>query len=149
MENFSPTETFITRMIIGLILSFGMAKPTLNQSINSPRTKQDILKISPAKLVEKVGQKIKANPKMTSSEVTAFANSLLEQNGYDYTFDVCEFISKPVSDMNQKDGTFLFRSFLKRVDGTKQLIQFSSGDSAPCGECFAKFPVRKFSTKWI
>jgi hypothetical protein len=68
---------------------------------------------------------------------------MLEKYGYDYAFDVCEFISKPISGMDQKDGTYQFRSFLRRVDGTKQLVQFASGDGGACGECFADFPVRK------
>lgn len=143
MKYFPPTKTFLTRMITGLILSVCLATPTLNQSINSPRTKQDILKISPAKLVEKVGQKIKANPKMTSSVVTAFANSLLEKYGYDYAFEVCEFISRPNGVDSFFEAKKVFQKNLLKLNGSKQPIQFSGVMGGMCSECFAEFPVRK------
>ena len=149
MKYHSLRSIIFFRLMRIMILAFALTFATSHQNVQSQTKPEKIIRISPAKLVEKVRKKIQTNPKISTTEVTAFANSMLEKYGYDYVFDVCEFISKPISGMNQKDGTYLFRSFLKRVDGTKQLIQFSSEISGACGECFAEFPVRKLSSSEI
>ena len=77
MKNFSPTQNLIYAiMIIGLILSVwsGDSRFESIQSILRERIRE-FSKFLPLNSSKKLHKKIKANPKMTATEVTAFANS--------------------------------------------------------------------------
>ena len=98
-------------------------------------------------------KKIEAQPNISAEQITAFANLILEKRGYDYSFDVCEFLtftkSNAISKRDEAYGTFLYRAPFFQMDGEKLTVQFSSGEAAPCGECFTEFPVHKLSATEI
>lgn len=143
MNNHSRRKNLLIRIIGALILSTVFVAPALNQSTSSQVAKTNVFNITPSKLLEKVRKKIQVNPKISTAEVTDFANSILEKNGYNYAFDVCEFIGIPrVSEPSQNK---FYRGYLFSLDGSKHSIRFSGVQGGMCSECFANFPIHKLT----
>src|SRR5262245_48234347 len=53
-----------------------------------------ILKVIPSSLEEDVSQLIQRKPRVTAQEVTAHANALLKQKGFNFDFGANEFIKQ-------------------------------------------------------
>jgi len=51
------------------------------------------VQISASKILSEVAERKKKQPGITSKELAAYANELLETRGFDYDFDVCDILS--------------------------------------------------------
>ena len=60
---------------------------TSTPSVSTPRRTR-ALKVSASNILEDLAQRKKKEPAITSKELAAYANDLLEKRGFDYMFDV-------------------------------------------------------------
>lgn len=99
-----------------LLLVIGAGNTLLAQIASkiSTTSSAKIVKLTPARLEAQVKKKIEAQPNISAEQITAFANLILEKRGYDYSFDVCEFLtftkSNAISKRDEAYGTFLYHA---------------------------------------
>lgn len=133
--------------IWGAVLVFSLLLPARSGSQPS-QTQQ----ITPSSLDEDVSRFIERKPNATAKEVTAYANALLKQKGFNYTVGACEFIKQhklsPVRATNENQIAEYYRLPLRLLDGTVQVFEGEvSGD--PCDYCVLLLPALKLSKQEI
>ena len=124
-----------------LLISFG----TLVLAQTPPR----VVKISASNIVSDIAERKKQQPGITSKELAAYANELLEKRGFDYDFEVCDILSA-------RDRKSTAKSFAKRypaslTDGQKLTLQLdvSNPRDGLCGECWLLMPSHRVTKREI
>lgn len=94
--------------------------------------------------------RLKQQPRTSEQELADYANSLLAQNGFDYNFDVCEFL-KLISQKNSTQTSSQYQFQMTQVDGRKVTLQIGGVAvyDGMCGECFFALPSLSVTKKEI
>jgi hypothetical protein len=113
-------------------------------AIRRAQAQQRVVKISQSPLVKMLRDRMDQEPRLSEEEEEDYANRLLSQYGFDYQFDVCEFI-KLIPQKKPTQGPSQYRFQMTRADGGKVRLE-TGGDAISdgmCGECFFSFPAQR------
>jgi len=129
-----------------LVISFSV--PTAAQTKPAP------IKIVPPNLYQEIEKKAAAEPNITPAMLAKYANDLLAKKGFDFQFDLCEFLKKynrtpPSRLASNKPRTY--RLPMTQTDGRPVVFeaQMDSEGMGPCGECFVSIPATRVTAKEI
>ena len=117
-------------MLATVFLIFALLTPTA--SYQRPVT------VSSSKILEQLAERKQKEPAITSKELAALGNALLEKRGFDYMFDVCDIV--PKRDRASTETSVSYN--LSLTNGEKKNFKFTvAGDAeAMCGECWTMLP---------
>ena len=124
-------------MVLTVFLIIALLTPT--PSYQRPVT------VSSSKILEELAQRKQKEPAITSKQLAAIGNELLEKRGFDYMFDVCDILSK--RDRASIETTVGYDLSLK--NGEKRSFRFTvAGDvEGMCGECWTMLPSIQVTAK--
>ena len=108
-----------------------------------------ILKISPSNILTAVAEKKKYQPGITSKELAAYANGLLEKRGFDWEFDACDLLS--ARDLKSTAPGFQKRYRTSLINGQELTLnlEVSNPQDGLCGECWSHIPSRQVTDREI
>jgi hypothetical protein len=110
-------------MLPALLLIVALLTPASNY--------QRPVTLSSSNIIQELAQRKKTQPAITSKELAAVGNELLEKRGFDYSVDVCHILYMGKSTDSIANHEFTLAS------GGKQSFKFTvvSSNEALCGEC--------------
>lgn len=113
------------------------------------QTPRRVVKVTESNILSDVAEKKKQQPGITSKELAAFANDLLEKRGFDYEFDVCALLS--AGDLKSTAETFRKRYRASLTNGQKLTLSLDvfNGQNGMCGECWVHIPSRQVTSREI
>jgi len=102
-----------------------------------------VVKISESNILADVIERKKQQPAITSKELAAYANELLQKRGFDYNFDVCDILSS--RDQNSTAETLHKRHRALLINGQELTLDLdvSNPKEGLCGECWLLMPTRQ------
>jgi hypothetical protein len=115
-------------------------------AVEAPRARsldeQRVVRITPSLLMKMVRDRVEREPGMSDGVLAAYANGLLSQKGFDYQFDVCEFIRLLPQKRRAVEPPPSYRFQLTQASGGKIAFEIGNDDVSDgmCGECFFAFP---------
>lgn len=103
-----------------------------------PANYQRPVVVSSSKILEELAQRKQKEPAITSKQLAAIGNELLDKRGFDYRFDVCEIL--PTGRNKSTDSTI--RSEFSLANGGKRSFRLNvtGNEEAMCGECWTSLP---------
>ena len=112
-------------------------------SITATCFTQNLPKVLPSLLVKDVNARSTSNPKIEASELAAYANGKLKQNGYGFEVDPCDLKTETtkISFPGDDGGVFHIYRLKNSAGGYESFMAREPGD-APCG-CWLNLPVTK------
>ena len=102
-----------------------------------------VVKVSPSNILSDIADRKKKQPGITSKELAAYANELLEKKGFDYEFDACDLLS--ARDRKSTTPSFHKRYNVSLTGGQKLRLDFDvlNPEESMCGECWVHIPSRQ------
>lgn len=104
--------------------------------------------LKPSNIVDAVRLRKSQPPRLSASGLARYANELLAREGFDYSFDACDFFPPPSfarGDGMRPDGTFAritLEHRMTRADGREMTFRFVATDAAAiCSECYLTLPA--------
>lgn len=142
------SSLFLTLLVIVIALDCSL-RPSIavaKQARVSPKQSRALL-VSPANILDKISNKIKQRPSLSSKELACYANQLLEEKGFDYAFDVCDIVKQPKQIPSYSTATQRFTVAL--VNGRNLSFKFMVGSAQDslCGECWSDIPSVQVTRK--
>lgn len=101
--------------------------------------------VSSSKILEELAQRKQKEPAITSKQLAALGNELLEKRGFDYMFDVCDIV--PKRDRASAETSVSYN--LSLTNGEKRSFRFTvaSDTNGMCGECWTMLPSVQVTAK--
>lgn len=108
-----------------------------------------VVKVSASKILFDAAERKKNQPGITSKDLAAYANELLETRGFDYDFDVCDILS-----FRDKKSTasFLSKRYRASLTSGQELtldLNVLNPQESLCGECWLLIPIRLVTKREI
>lgn len=116
------------------------------------------VKLVPATLIADVRQKMEAEPGISSQQLAQYANELLVKKGFDFQFDLCEFVARhnPSRREEQRirrksvirpEADHQYKLPLTQTNGRRLVLEATATEeqmeSGLCGECFFSVPANR------
>lgn len=113
------------------------------RSQQSSAGQDNFSKLVPSPLSGLLKKRMEEQPEISSQELAAYANTVLAQEGFDYEFDICEFIRDKQDPQNISEEV-LRKTYplpMTQTNGERITFQaFTDGFGGLCGECFSQIP---------
>jgi hypothetical protein len=135
-----------------IFLAGGLISGTSAQSAKSP------LRIVPSNIIDALQKKLEAEPNIEPTVLAKYANDLLAKKGFDFQFDLCEFINQYNPTPRGRGAQTKTRTYklpMKQTDGvqltfeTGRNIEEEGEGGGMCGECFVSIPATKVTAQQI
>ena len=110
---------------------------------------QSVVKMSASKILSDVAERKNKQPGITSKELAAYANELLETRGFDYDFDVCDILS---SRDKKSTAPFLSKRYRASLTNGRELtlkLNVLNPQESLCGECWLLIPTLQVTKREI
>lgn len=122
-----------------VILPLGLAVSVFVVVFSQPR-------LGRSTLTDTVRRKVAQHPNWSAAEITAYANQLLQQRGFNYEFDICDYlVSRKITPLsrNTLDDSPIkdYRLTFSLQGQATKTFRVKVDDGGPCGECFADIPA--------
>jgi hypothetical protein len=129
------------RWAVCLLLCASLLLGTEEALIERVHGQQRAIIISSSPLTGLLRERLEKQPGITDEALADYANALLSRTGFDYQFDVCEFL-RLIPQKNAAQTPSRYRFQMTQVDGRRLTLQIG-GDAVSdgmCGECFFALP---------
>jgi hypothetical protein len=105
------------------------------------------VKIFESKILSDIAELKKHQPDITTKELVAYGNELLETRGFDYEFSLCDLLS--ARDKKSTVPSFSRRYQASLTDGGKLMLDLdiSNPQDGFCGECWSHIPSRQVTSR--
>ncbi len=132
-------------MIAGIVPALML---TLFQTQGTATT-SDVLKISRTTYLDDVLPKYMKERRLADEQIAAYANTLLDGNGFDYSFDACSIVKsnrKPRVIHNEYGELEVYKYSFKRADGRLLITEFLGNPKwGLCSQCQFEIPLLRIS----
>ena len=95
---------------------------------------------------------MEAEPQIKPADLANYANGLLARKGFDYQFDLCEFVALHNPPRRNAASLKTYKLPLKQTDGSPITFLTTANEKdgdGMCGECFFGIPIMKVTRQEI
>ncbi len=108
-----------------------------------------MLKVRESNILSEIAERKKNQPTITATELTVFANELLERKGFDYSFEVCDVLSSGDKKSTAPSMSKVYRALLSNGQELTLNLDVSNPSEGLCGECWLRVPSRRVTEREI
>jgi hypothetical protein len=143
------------KILFSLLLLIGWCGGAIVVAPSQSRPRS--IKLAPSTLMDDIRRKLAQEPKLSPAQLAAEANKLLAQEGFDFQFDLCDFVAisnatrqtKRISGGAAQSSVTEYKYLLplKQTNGQPLILETSTTnepmEESLCGECFFSVPATR------
>ena len=123
----------------------GLVVLTPGYSYQSTRRQRRTINAKPSNIWQEVSARKKQQPSITTAELVRFANELVAQKGFDFDFEVSEFVPKRKLEFEGESTIVPARFSLADGSSVTLNLTVENPKEAMCGEASSHIPVLRVS----
>ena len=124
--------------------------------VNVPAQSAKPMRIFPSHIIDTLQKKVETEPNIKPAALAQYANDLLAKKGFDFQFDLCEFLNQYNPTPRGRAAQSKIRTYklpMKQTDGVQITFETvhseEEGEGGMCGECFVSIPATKVTAQQI